>query len=221
MAKKGKGKRALPMDKAKPKESLAGSGLYEFELQSGEVITYKPMNPDLRQAILDRYPLPDIPLREVETVDGGIERIENPSDPQYQAVLSEANRSRAEALTRLLMIQCLDHLEPPNGWIEKQQWIMPGWQPPDDLLARKQYWMEHWLLGPLDLASLVQAAMLASALTPQEVERQLKSFRSEVARTISEELGDTIREALTLFRTGTDTGGGMGEDSVADIRKNG
>lgn len=216
MARKGK---ARPVVRPRPKKQpvLAEDGLYTYQLQSGETITYRPINPDLRQAIFDAYPDPEAPMREVPTVDGGVELIPDREEPEYQEELTEVARERAEALLRLLVVQSLAHLEPPEGWIEQQQWIMPGWEPPEDELDQKVYWVEHWLLGPLDLAGLLQAAQLAAALTPEEVQRQLKNFRSEVARAISEELGDTIGEALAQLRARDDTGSSMGKDTIPDI----
>ena len=194
---------------------------YQYELQSGEVITYQPINPDLRQAVFDQYPDPEVPIREAKTIDGGVEPIPDPTDGEYQERLAEVSRERAQALIRLLVVQSLDHLEVPEGWIERQQWIMPGWEPPEDPFEQKLYWVEHWLLGPLDQAGLLQSALMAAALTPEEVERQLRNFRPQVARAISETLGDTIEQTLAQLRIGSDIRGGVGEDTVADVSEDG
>jgi len=226
MAQKGKKRPQgrVPKDKRdKPKQvDLAGEGTFKFTLQSGEVIEYKPMNPDLRQAIWDQWPDPEVPTREAKTVDGGLEELPNPDDPDYLEEIVEARRNRAEALVRLLVVQCLADLEPyPENWIEQQRWILPDWEPPEDELELKQYWIEHWLLGPVDMGLLMQAAQLAAVVTPEEVEQQLRSFRPQMAREISERLADTIEQSFAQLRAGDDTGGSVGEDTVAAVPADG
>lgn len=218
MAGKGKAKARRPEPKPAREEILAE--VYEFRLQSGETIRYKPMNPDLRQAIFDAYPDPEVPMREAKTVDGGIEKIPDPNE-EYQEELRELSGLRAQALVRLLVVQSLADLEPPESWVEKQKFILPKWEPPEDPLELKLYWVEHWLLGPLDMAALLQAAQMAAALTPKEVEQQLRNFRPEMARAISEALGDTVSEAIAQLRIGDDTGGRVGGDSVASVPADG
>jgi len=108
-------------------------------------------------------------------------------------------------------------LEPTDGWIEQQKWILPDWQPPDDPLELKLYWVEHWLLGPMDVGLLLQAAQMAAVVTPEEVERQLRSFRPEMARSVSERLEDTFKQSIAQLRIGDDLGGGLGEDTMAPV----
>lgn len=218
MARKGKARAPDKVAARTPEKAVpAEDGLYRYQLQSGETIIYRPINPDLRQAIFDQYPEPEVPMQEVPTIDGGVELIPDPSDVAYQEGVADAARERAKALIRLLVVQSLAELEPPDDWKERQQWVLPGWEPPDDPLELKLYWVQNWLLGPMDLAGLLQAAQLASALTPEEVERQLRSFRTEMARAIGETLGDTLGEALAQLRAGDDIRSGVGEDSVADV----
>lgn len=192
--------------------------VYDYKLASGQVIKYKPLNPDLAQAVVEAYPNPEPPMREVETIDGSKEQIPDPDDAAYQEKLREASRERGRALLRLLVAQCLDDLKVPERWIEKQKWILPGWEAPDNELDQKLYWVQHWMLtNPADLAGLLNAAQFAAVLTPEEVERQMANFRPQVERSIRESFSATFGAGELQPGIGDDTGGAVGGDTVAGL----
>lgn len=214
MARKGKARKKIPDGLGK----ITAPKYYEFELQAGRIITYTPMNPDLVQAIRDTYADPEPPMKEIPTVAGDVDLEPDLDNPEYQEALTDSRRGRAEALLRLLAVQSLEHLEPPDDWIEKQQFIMPDWEAPEDPLACKAYWIEHWLVtNPLDLAALVQAAAIAAALTPAEVEKALASFRTEMAGTISKQTGAAIKAALDELRVGDTLRERLGGDTSSGV----
>lgn len=198
---------------------LDGEGaVYEYKVASGQVIRYKPLNPDLAQAVLEAYPDPEPPTREVATIDGSKEQIPDPNDAGYQERLREVSRERGRALQRLLVAQCLDDLELPEGWIERQKWILPGWEAPENELDRKLYWVQHWMLtNPADLVGLLNAAQFAAVLTPEEVEKQMANFRPQVARSIRESFAATVGAGDLHAGTGDDTGGAVGGDTLAGL----
>ena len=198
---------------------MDGEGaVYEYKLASGGVIRYKPLNPDLAQAVVEAYPDPEPPMREVATIDGSKEEIPDPNDAGYQENLRAVSRERGRALLRLLVAQCLTELEPPEGWIEKQKWILPGWEVSESELDQKLYWVQHWMLtNPADLAGLLNAAQFAAVLTPEEVEKQMANFRPQVERSIRESFAATIGAGDLQPGVGDDTGGAVGGDTVAGL----
>lgn len=201
---------------------LDGDGaVYEYKLASGQVIRYKPLNPDLVQAVRETYPDPEPPMREVETIDGSKEQIPNATDPEYQESLAAVASERSRAFLRLLVAQCLDDLELPEGWIEKQKWILPGWNAPEGKLDQRLYWVQHWMFSnPGDLAGLLNAALFASVLTPEEVEKQMANFRPQVEKSVRESIEASLRAGDLHLGVGDDSGGAVGGDPVAGVPGN-
>lgn len=209
MARKGKAAR-----KSKTENLDGQGGPVEYILVSGETIKVYPVSSRLVQAIEARYVIPPPPMQEIPTIDGDVEEVPNPDDPDYQTLVAELNEERGEAILRLIASQALMDIQvgPDDNWVGELQWIDPSWEPPDDLRQLKVDYLQYWLIpSRQDWEIIMYLAIISTALAKEDVERTLQTFRPALQRFIREALGDTFAADFLQPATGTDADGAMVE----------
>jgi len=209
MASKGKGAR-----KSKTQNLDGQGGPVEYRLVSGKTIKVYPVSSRLVQAIEERYVIPEPPVREIPTIDGDVEKVPNPNDPDYQELVVELNEGRGEAIFRLIASQALVDIQvsPDDDWVGELQWIDPTWEPPDDLRQLKIDYLQYWLIpSRQDWEIIMFLAIVSTALAKEDVERTLQTFRPALQRHIRQTLGDTFAADWLQPEAGDEPGGAMVE----------
>lgn len=204
MARKGKGKHEEHLD--------GQGGPIEYRLVSGETVNVYPVSARLVQRIDERYVIPEPPTREVPTIDGDVEQIAKPEDPDYLAEVAELQEAKAEAILRLMTSQALRDIEVSmdDDWVDTLRWIEPEWEPPEDPRQLKVDYLQYWLIpSRQDWETISYLAIASTALGKEDVERTLKTFRAALQRETSQALSDTLLATFIQPETGDEPGGAV------------
>jgi len=210
MARKGR-------SKGKPENLDDEGGPIEYKLVSGQVVNVYPISPRLVQVLEERYVVPEPPVMEIPTIDGDAERMPNPDDEDYKAELADIQREHAAALLRLVALRGLKDIEvsPDDEWIEELKWVEPSWEVPEDPRDLKVDYLEYWLIpSRLDWEAIKYLTIARSALSKEDVERTLQTFRTALQGDASKAIGDSLAAHLLPLRVRDKPGGPVvGDDA--------
>ena len=84
-----------------------------MELSGGQKITVYPMSYRLFETLQERFQVPEVPVIEAPTMDGGTEKVPAPKNPEYLAEVARIEKEKAEAFFDLMVMQCLSDVEVP------------------------------------------------------------------------------------------------------------
>lgn len=156
---------------------------------NGQEFKVRSLPPGLADAATAKLPIPRPPIREIKSQlpGGGVERREDPDDPEYKQKFLEVMEQRELLLQRFGMAWCID-AEPPvdEEWGEIQREIekyLPDIQWGEESYGKKADYIRYVLLG--DTNSWLKVWRFINGLdviTSQEVESVEGSFRDQ-ART--------------------------------------
>ena len=146
-----------------------------------------PPSVKISMVLAKKYPLPEIPIRELKTVAGETERIQIVDDPDYLAEKARIEVERDKERDEWYYLYALRDVKVPDNFdveVYRDLAVLenPDWQPRTDARGRKLDYLEWELLGDPSNYNRVQNALVQMMTVDEEVVELIEeSFRSNVA----------------------------------------
>lgn len=112
---------------------------------------------------------------------------ENPSDPDYQAALADANYNKAMVVVNAYVVMGTSPIEVPDGippvdsdeWLEELAELDASFEKPKSVRSRYLQWLKYIALDDTQLNELVTNVMRYSGVTLEtDVKQAQDGFRS-------------------------------------------
>jgi hypothetical protein len=159
----------------------------EIELSDGrKVRVYPPRSIAMDQLLMRRYPDPQPPIVESETVGGGTIRMMIEDDPEYLRKKAEITELRSEKLEELSALDSLRDIKVPDDWSTESFAYLalladPDWQPREGKSGRKLDYIEWDLLGnPADTILVQEVRAQMMGIDMEVIDAIEASFRGDV-----------------------------------------